>query len=187
MNIAQMIKDGEPAVAAAVEALTQPPLRQAGAPATTDALVRQMREALLECLEWLEGEGLEIPQEFPARVAVAAADQWLAGQPADPMDWPLPCDVKVGHGTNAKGTKLRSLVARTQALYDTVQASQAVAQPLTDEQILDCVRSVGVPAPMGLTRDRGPYEITEPSWFLTQLVHAIERAHGIGQPAGGTK
>jgi len=61
-------------------------------------------------------------------------------------------------------------------------ADQWLAQqrgPLTDEQILDCVRAVGVPAPMGLTRDRGPYEITEPSWFLTQLVRAIERTHSI--------
>lgn len=88
MNIKQMIQDGEPAVAAAVEALTQPPLRQAGAPATTDALVRQMREALLECLEWLEGEGLEIAQGFPARVAVAAADLWLAEPSAQAVAQP---------------------------------------------------------------------------------------------------
>ena len=55
----------------------------------------------------------------------------------------------------------------------------AQAVPLTEEQMLACVRSVGVPVPMGLTRDRGPYDVTEPTWFLTQLVRAIERAHGI--------
>ena len=62
-------------------------------------------------------------------------------------------------------------------------AAAPLAQPLTDEQILTCVRSVGLIAPMGLTRDRGPYEVTEPTHYLCELVRAIERAHGIkGQP-----
>ena len=66
-------------------------------------------------------------------------------------------------------------------VYDPLYASppKAEAQPLTDEQILACVRSVGLPQPMGLTRDRGPYEVTEPSYFLQLLVRAIEAAHGI--------
>ncbi|MES2048821.1 MAG: hypothetical protein V4447_10500 [Pseudomonadota bacterium] len=38
--------------------------------------------------------------------------------PDDPMDWRLPCDVTVGHGTIGKGCKLRTLVARMQVLYD---------------------------------------------------------------------
>ncbi|WKB52288.1 hypothetical protein [Eleftheria terrae] len=38
--------------------------------------------------------------------------------PADPMDWPLPCDVTVGPGTAQKGTKLRTLVARMQLLHE---------------------------------------------------------------------
>ncbi|WP_236884597.1 hypothetical protein [Delftia tsuruhatensis] len=38
--------------------------------------------------------------------------------PSDPMDWPLPCDVTVGHGTIRKGCKLRTLVLRMQVLYD---------------------------------------------------------------------
>jgi len=58
-------------------------------------------------------------------------------------------------------------------------------EPLSEAQMLACVRSVGVPAPMGLTRDRGPYEVTEPTWFLTELVRTIERAHGI--TTSGTK
>jgi hypothetical protein len=37
---------------------------------------------------------------------------------ADPMDWPLPCDVTVGHGTMRKGVSLRALVARMQVLHD---------------------------------------------------------------------
>jgi hypothetical protein len=38
--------------------------------------------------------------------------------PADPMDWPLPCDVKVGSGTMHKGVPLRTLVLRMQMLHD---------------------------------------------------------------------
>ena len=56
--------------------------------------------------------------------------------------------------------------------------------PLTEADMLDCVRSVGVPAPMGLTRDRGPYEVTEPTWFLVQLVRAIERKIGAAAQGG---
>ena len=56
--------------------------------------------------------------------------------------------------------------------------------PLTEEQILACVQSIGLPKPMGLTVDRGPYEVTEPSYYLQLLVRAIERAHGIGKQDG---
>lgn len=41
-----------------------------------------------------------------------------SAQPADPMDWPLPCDVKVGAGTIKKGCKLRTLVTRMTMLHD---------------------------------------------------------------------
>lgn len=37
--------------------------------------------------------------------------------PADPMDWPLPCDVTVGAGTIKKGCKLRTLVSRMESLH----------------------------------------------------------------------
>lgn len=53
------------------------------------------------------------------------------------------------------------------------------AQPLTPEKILDCVRATGMVPPMGLTRDVGPYNITEPTYYLTRLVAAVEREHGI--------
>ncbi len=39
----------------------------------------------------------------------------------DPMDTPLPCDVKVGHVTVRKGVALRTLVMRMQVLYDMAQ------------------------------------------------------------------
>ena len=56
-----------------------------------------------------------------------------------------------------------------------------VAQDLTDGQILAAIRTIGLPRPMGLARDVGPYEVTEPTYYLQLLVRAIERAHGIGQ------
>ena len=108
----------------------------------TAALIQQMREALCTAHALLFGSRPHSQSDWDmlhaaSRQSIAAADHWLAGQPA-------------------------------------------VAQPLTDEQILDCVRSVGCQVPSGLTMDRGPYEITEPSWFLTRLVRAIERANRIG-------
>jgi hypothetical protein len=57
------------------------------------------------------------------------------------------------------------------------QEASAPPQPsLTDEQILACVRSVLLPRPRGLTRDVGPYEVTEPTHYLRTLVRAIESA-----------
>lgn len=38
--------------------------------------------------------------------------------PAEPMDWPLPCDVRVGHGIMRKGVPLRTLVTRMKVLYE---------------------------------------------------------------------
>lgn len=61
-----------------------------------------------------------------------------------------------------------------------VDADRAQRAPLTDEQMLQCLRSIGLPIPMGLTRDVGPYEVTKPTYFLELFVRAIERAHGIG-------
>lgn len=51
--------------------------------------------------------------------------------PADPMDWPLPCDVTVGHGTMRKGVSLRTLVTRMKALYEMATGNDAdvVAAP----------------------------------------------------------
>ena len=113
---------------------------------------------------WIDAHKRSWRPLYAAPVAAAPAD------PVDPMDWPLPCDVKVGHGAHAKGTKLRSLVRRMQVLYDMAQAAAPV--PLTDEQI-------------------------DEEWFYIyelpisniekarMLARAIERAHGIGQPQEG--
>lgn len=131
---------------------------------STADLVRQMREALCIAHEILFGSRPHSQSDWDmlhaaSRQSIVAADQWLAKQPTNQC------------GETCERAKLCATCAR--------ELSLPLPQPLTDEQILDCVRSVGVPAPMGLTRDRGPYEITEPSWFLTQLVRAIERTHSI--------
>lgn len=59
------------------------------------------------------------------------------GQPADPMEWPLPCDVTVGHGTMQKGVKLRTLVTRMKALYKLAigQDADAVANRSLEERV----------------------------------------------------
>lgn len=51
--------------------------------------------------------------------------------PADPMDWPLPCDVKVGHGTIRKGCSLRTLVLRMQVLYDMTHKAAPAGEPVS--------------------------------------------------------
>ena len=61
--------------------------------------------------------------------AQQAAQQQAATVPDDPMDWPLPCDVKVGHGTIGKGCKLRTLVARMHVLYNMAQESLPKVTP----------------------------------------------------------
>lgn len=40
---------------------------------------------------------------------------------------PLPCDIKIGHVTHGKGTKLRTLVMRMRLLYDMAQAQKPAA------------------------------------------------------------
>lgn len=56
-----------------------------------------------------------------AREAWAEAErlraELTAMTPKDPMDWKLPCDVTVGHGTISKGCSLRTLVTRMKVLH----------------------------------------------------------------------
>lgn len=55
------------------------------------------------------------------RADLAAPTQGSA--PQDPMDWPLPCDVKVGAGTIRKGCPLRTLVLRMESLHRMASAA----------------------------------------------------------------
>jgi hypothetical protein len=48
--------------------------------------------------------------------------------PADPLDWPLPCDITVGAGTIRKGCPLRTLVARMQVLSDATRGALILAR-----------------------------------------------------------
>ena len=71
--------------------------------------------------------------EEPLRAALSAA---LPQEPADPMDWPLPCDVTVGHGTMRKGVRLGTLVQRMKVLYEmaTGENADAVANRTPEER-----------------------------------------------------
>jgi len=56
---------------------------------------------------------------------ILAAPASAQEAPADPMDWPLPCDVTVGHGTMRKGVALRALVSRMKTLYEMATGNDA--------------------------------------------------------------
>lgn len=62
--------------------------------------------------------------EMPNYAAICRAVLALAA-PMDPMDWPLPCDVTVGHGTMRKGVPLRALVLRMKTLYEMATGNDA--------------------------------------------------------------
>lgn len=60
------------------------------------------------------------------RATTAPAPQAApAPLPSDPMAWPLPCDVVIGHMTHKKGTSLQSLVNRARTLADMVREHAA--------------------------------------------------------------
>ena len=93
-------------------------------------------EAILEFFDGLpdapEEEGVIL--SGPSRAARVLRAQAAPAAPEDPMDWPLPCDVTVGHGTIRKGCKLRTLVLRMQVLYNLAQETElaAPAAPAVD-------------------------------------------------------
>ncbi|WP_272971063.1 hypothetical protein [Comamonas terrigena] len=61
-----------------------------------------------------------------AAAVLRAMDAGAAqGLPTNPMDWPLPCDVTVGHGTIGKGVALRTLVQRMKGLYKLATGNDA--------------------------------------------------------------
>lgn len=63
----------------------------------------------------------DVPTNGVAAVKTKGKNDLLAvptALPGDTMDWPLPCDVKVGHGTMRKGVSLRTLVTRMKVLYE---------------------------------------------------------------------
>ena len=81
--------------------------------------------------------------QFGGASAMLAA-QAAPATPADPMDWPLPCDVTVGHGTIRKGCELRTLVLRMQVLYDLSQ-KVGLAEPAAPSPNRYCRLNMCVP------------------------------------------
>lgn len=66
---------------------------------------------------------------------VAASEVQASEQQAtDPMDWPLPCNVKVGGCTIRKGCKLRTLVTRMESLHR--MAMKAMPEPTPEARAL---------------------------------------------------
>jgi hypothetical protein len=59
--------------------------------------------------------------------AIRLLDRATPPPAGDPMDWPLPCDVTVGHGTMRKGVSLRTLVSRMKTLYEMATGNDADA------------------------------------------------------------
>ncbi|MBL8355687.1 MAG: hypothetical protein JNM01_12735 [Delftia acidovorans] len=105
--------------------------------------------------------------------------------PEDPMDWPLPCDVTVGHGTIRKGCKLRTLVLRMQVLYDLSQKVElaAPAAPAVDADPLG-LRDVGEAFMQAIERNSdalkavgwlGPMDC--PSEIVGDLLNLLEEAN----------
>lgn len=72
-------------------------------------------------------EGGPVYRDSRTHAAWWAYREGLQAQPApaDPMDWPLPCDVTVGHGTMRKGVRLGTLVARMKVLYEMAMGMNA--------------------------------------------------------------
>ena len=101
-----------------VAALATP--AQAAAPDMTDAYSGAREDLSIWKKRALEAEALN--RKFAASVNSPS----FMGEPAapaqaalaDPMQWPLPCDVKVGHVTIPKGCALNTLVTRMQVLYE---------------------------------------------------------------------
>lgn len=86
----------------------------------------------------------ELDKMLPAKEAPSAEP--VGDEPAydDPMDWPLPCDVRVGHGTIRKGCKLRTLVTRMKVLYDLAQKYAPKADPAA---LAELRQAANVPEP----------------------------------------
>ena len=66
-------------------------------------------------------------------------------------------------------------------LDEAVSALSAPQAPLTDEQMLKCLRSITKANELRLARDVGPYEVTEPTQDFRDLVQAV-RAAGVKEP-----
>lgn len=100
------------------------------------------RAVMQQALEKLESSAAY--EGFPSvrraaealRTALAADERAEGAEPADPLDWPLPCSVTVGNVMIAKGCALRTLVARLEALHRSMMESARPANTRPLEEIV---------------------------------------------------
>ena len=77
-----------------------------------------LRDVLMVCAGYLRQHDQRLLNDARAALAQQAPPAAQAEPTGDPLDMPLPCDVKIGHGTHRKGTSLRTLVVRAKHLFD---------------------------------------------------------------------
>jgi hypothetical protein len=69
-----------------------------------------------------------VDEHYEARTLYTRPAAQEPEAPADPLDWPLPCDITVGAGTIRKGCTLRTLVARMHVLVDAAKGAMILAK-----------------------------------------------------------
>lgn len=102
--------------------------------------------------------------------------------PEDPLDTPLPCEVKIGNMTLRKGVALRLLVTRTKQLFEmaTGQSADAVAAQSVKERqrkLLALQVAVGAVVEPAPDQDTGAAEspILMPSWESLQSIEVLRK------------
>ena len=151
----------------------------------TDAV----RRALEFAAEHMHSDWPERCQEIVRRARAALSEQ-PAVDPWRPLGLTLEAALNRGDDPALlmdENSPLRDELRRLLA----GQSNEPVAHPapvervtLSDEQVLACIRSAQVgPVPMGMTRERGPYDVTEPTYFAQRFARAViaeyERLNGI--------
>lgn len=165
MNIAQMIQEGEPAVAAAVAVLVDPAIQPDALHLAAVDLARQQADEI---------------KRLRAELAALRQEQ-------EPVSDEEIREVFLVNGFTIKpgNTDLKPYVFSAARALLALRPAQV---PLTDEQIVSRAMEAGDLAELCILRDFYPelgavLEHWVPREHVRRLVRTIERAHGIGQPA----
>lgn len=67
-----------------------------------------------------------------------------------------------------------------------LEAALAQRVPLTEDQLMACLVESECVGTVRMSHESGPYDITRPSIKAVRLARAIEAAHGIPAPKGGS-
>jgi hypothetical protein len=67
--------------------------------------------------------------------------------PADPMDWPIPCDITTGACTIRKGCKLRTVVTRMESLQRMATAALPKLSPEERQANWEALKALAAPSP----------------------------------------